>query len=371
VLLSASLARGAPQDPAGAAPALRQGAFYTEAEARARLEEYARTYQDREGWEARAEAIRRGILRGAGLDPLPERTPLRPAFRSGRRQKGYTVDNVAFESTPGFFVTGNLYRPRPRKAGARHPAVLLTHGHARDTASGGRFAESKQRIGGMLARAGAVVLAIDMVGYGESTQHEHRSPSTLRLQLWNAIRALDFLESLAEVDPARIAVTGESGGGTQSFLLTAVDPRIAVSVPVVMVSAHFFGGCPCESGMPIHVGPGHDTNNAEIAALAAPRPLLVISDGADWTKNVPEVEFPYIRNVYRLYGAEGNAENLHLATEGHDYGPSKRAGLYTFLGRHLGLDLSRIRSSDGSFDESRVNVHERKRLLARPPGTAR
>jgi len=366
--LLAILAPGSPggsEEPPGKSPNpwLCQGAFYTEAQGREKLAELARTYADQAGWEKRAQTIREGILRGAGLDPLPERTPLQPILRGERAHEGYSIENVAFESTPGFYVAGNLYRPWPRKAGERHPAVLLAHGHAPDPANAGRFHESKQKLGALLARAGAVVLAFDMIGYGEATQRPHKTDVTLRLQLWNGMRALDFLQSLPEVDPARLGMTGESGGGTQTFLLTAVDRRVAVSVPVVMVSAHFFGGCECESGMPIHRSPRHETNNAEIAALAAPRPQLVISDGADWTKNVPEVEFPYIRNVYRLHGAESQVENLHLANEAHDYGPSKRAGAYAFLGRHLGLDLARIKDAKGDFDESSAPLEPREALL--------
>jgi pimeloyl-ACP methyl ester carboxylesterase len=346
-------------------PWLCQGAFYTEAQGREKLAEFARTYSDRAGWEKRAQNIREGILRGADLEPLPERTPLAPILRREESKGGYSITNVAFESTPGFYVTGNLYRPWPRKEGQHYAAVLLTHGHAADPTSGGRFAPSKQKLGGLLARAGAVVLAIDMIGYGEATQRPHKTDVTLRLQLWNAMRAVDFLESLPEVDPARIGITGESGGGTQAFLLAALDPRIAVSVPVVMVSAHFFGGCECESGMPIHRSPRHETSNAEIAALAAPRPQLVVSDGEDWTKNTPEVEFPYIRNVYRLYGAEDRVVNLHLGGEGHDYGPSKRAGALAFLGRTLGLNLDPIKTATG-FDESLVPLEPREKLLVFP-----
>jgi dienelactone hydrolase len=329
---------------------LCQGNYFTEAEGKASLEQFASTYQDVAGWERRAERIRQGIREGAGLPNSPVTTPLNPIIHSKRTYDGYTVENIAFESMPGLFVTGNLYKPLKKLTS--YAAILSPHGHGTDP----RFKENVQKRCAVLATMGAVVLAYDMIGYGDSHQCDHKHSKALAIQAINSQRAIDFLLTIPDVDSTRIGVTGESGGGTQTFLLTALDKRIKVSVPVVMVSAHFFGGCICESGMPIHKSSSHQTSNVEIAALAAPRPMLLISDGKDWTKNTPQVEYPYIKNIYRLYQREDYVENLHLPDEGHDYGISKRNGAYQFLAKHLKLTAPSLKSSNGKVDESFVKV---------------
>jgi dienelactone hydrolase len=341
-----------------------RGQCHTDDEAAEMLKRMAGEYDSKAEWQARAESIRAGVLRGMRLERVPEPCPLKPIRHSVRKEKGYTVENVAFESLPGFWVTGNLYLPADAKdSDAKLPGVLCPHGHLADN----RLIEQTQKRCAALARMGAVVFAYDMIGYGESTQMPHGHSQGARLQTYNSRRALDFLLSRGKVDEKRLAVTGESGGGTQSFLLAATDPRIDVSVPVVMVAAAFYGGCTCESGMPIHKSAQHETNNVEIAASIAPKPLLVISCGADWTKNVPDVEYPYMKRIYELMGAANNVENAHFADEQHDYGPSKREAMYRFLAKHLKLDLSRISDTSGKIDESFITVHDRGDLLVFSP----
>ncbi len=331
-------------------PLLCMGDYWTEDDANLMMKSFAAQWSDLESWESRADVIRRGIIEGMQLEKMPAMEgAFNTILHSRREMDGYAVENIAIESFPGFWITGNLYTPLSPKA--TNPAVLCPHGHAADK----RLTADVQIRSAALARMGAIVFAYDMVGYGESHQVDHRIPIALVLQTFNSGRVLDYLLSRPDVDPDRIGMTGGSGGGTQTFMLTAIDPRIAVSVPVVQVSAHFFGGCVCESGMPVHNSGHHQTNNVEIAALCAPRPMLLISDGDDWTRNTPRVEYPYIQKVYALYHAEHRVENVHLPAEKHDYGPSKRKAAYNFLGHHLGLNTGAL-PYDSGYEEYFVKV---------------
>ncbi len=334
------------------------------------LAEARGTWSDRGSWEARSGRIRRHLARTLRLDPFPAAGEVGVETTGQRELDGYAVSNVRFETMPGLFVHANVYEPAASE-GPR-PLVLRSHGHFRgtDTDPEGRFQGDVQRLAGVLARAGAVVITWDMMGWGESHQITHRRPETTALQTFNTMRLLDVALATLDVDPDRIAMTGSSGGGTQTFLATALDPRIDVCAPVVMVSAHFFGGCKCESGLPVHdvpagdAGPRLRTSNVELAALAAPRPQLLVSVGGDWTRNTPEVEYPYLRDVYAALGAAGAVGNAHFADEQHDYGPSKRRAVVDFLAGELGLDRGAMLDEAGALREAAVTVLPRSDLVA-------
>ena len=339
---------------------LCQNRYWTEDEANIVMKEMLQNWNDLDSWKNRTEAIRNQIINGSEINKMPKiEGDFKTIISFSRKMDGYIVENIAIESYPGYFITGNLYSPDPAKG--KLAGILSPHGHWVDR----RFSEEVQKRCATIARSGALVFAYDMVGYGESTEIDHKNfPKGLLLQTWNSKRVLEYLLSRDDVDPNRIGITGASGGGTQTFLLTAIDNRIKVSAPVCMVSAHMFGGCYCESGMPIHKNDNFQTNNVEIAALTAPRPLLLVSNGHDWTRNTPSVEFPYIKKVYALYNAEHKVVNVHLPSEKHDYGYNKRTAVYNFLSTHLKLDMDKIPYLlDHGYDESFVELLEKEDLM--------
>lgn len=343
-------------------------------EGAARLEALKALYNDQASWQARRNQLEVGI-REALL--LPENTAGMPLPQSLRtktieRKEGYTIENLALEILPGVWVTGNLYRPTQIDSSAKWPAILSAQGHGRlePSASAARFEPSGQVRCALLAKMGAVVYHYDMFGSGESGLHfgheAHRTGMAQAIQTFSSMRIIDYLVSLPYVDPMRIGMTGASGGGTQTFLATAVDPRIAVAVPVVQVSCFFPGGCPCESGRPIHLMCQPASNNAEITAMAAPRPLLVVSDGGDWTRTVDQVEYPFIKRTYSFYGKEALVENVHLSDEKHDYGPSKQVAMFNFMAKHLGVDASSVKKENDEYDFSSVQPIDWEELLVFP-----
>ncbi|PQO39846.1 acetylxylan esterase [Bremerella cremea] len=336
--------------------------------------------ESKEAWQVRAEEVRTQLKVALGLWPMPPKSDLNLERVNVQKFDRYQVTGVRFESMPGFYVTGSLYEPVGKDG--PFPAVLCPHGHW----TNGRFYEAndgeikKQIESGAesiaetaknpmqarcvhLARMGCVVLQVDMLGYADSQQLSfelvHRfgkqrpemntnqrwgffSPqaeshleSVMGLQIWNCIRSLDLLESLESVDKSRLAVTGASGGATQTMIVGAIDPRIAAVFPAVMVSTAMQGGCTCENCTLLRVG----TGNVEFAALFAPKPQgLTAAD--DWTKEVETKGFPDLKRLYALMGAE---DKVHLTARtefGHNYNAVSRRAMYELFNDALGLNAS-------------------------------
>lgn len=286
---------------------------------------------DKADWLQRRDWIREHIRIAAGLWPEPPRGELKPKRLDRKTFDGYVREKIYFQSYPGVLVTGALYAPADAKD--KLPGVLCPHGHWKT----GRLEEPVQARCINFAKQGYVVLAIDMVGYNDNGPIGHGFQgdalwglSLGGLQLWNCIRSLDLLASLENVDPQRIGVTGASGGGTQTFMVSAIDERVKVAAPVCMISAHFQGGCLCENVPLMRVR----MNNMEIGAAMAPRPLVLVSATGDWTKNTPEVESPAIRRVYELMGATKKLREKQFDL-GHNYDKVSRQVVYAWFARWL------------------------------------
>lgn len=331
----------------------------------------------KEAWEKRSGEVRMRIQVATGLWPFPERTPLNARIFGRAERPDFTVDKVYFESFPGHYVTGLLFRPKG-KAG-RLPAVLSPHGHEgrlwdygekgvrQMIAAGAERFEKSGRFPQLarcatLARMGCVVFIHDMLGYADSVQipaavahrfatqrpamdtperwgffgvqAELRLQSILGVQAWNALRALDFLTSLPEVDPARIGVTGSSGGGTQTLLVCALDPRPAASFPQGMVSTSMQGGCTCENACYLRVG----TGNVEFAGLFAPKPQAMTAAN-DWTKEMMTKGYPELEKLYAMLGAKAGVKCVSQVHFPHNYNYVTRELMYSWFNRALKLGL--------------------------------
>ena len=312
-------------------------------------------------WKARREGLRKQVQSAAGLLPFPARNPLNAQVFGRIENKDYSIEKVYIETLPGFYLAGNLYRPVGKKG--PFPGMLAPHGHAQygRLEDGALFSVPSRGINH--ARQGYVVFAYDMIGYNDTMQLPHVFGNTpqeqlwsfgpLGLQTWNSMRALDFLESLSDVDPKRLLVTGESGGGTQTFLLCAVDDRPKWSAPVNMISLIMQGGSPCENAPSLRVG----TNNVEIAALMAPRPMLMVSATGDWTKNTLKEEYPAMKKIYELYDAGAQVETVQIDAP-HNYNKASREAVYKFFGKQVLGD-----GDEAKFVEKRIRQEKLQDMM--------
>lgn len=313
-------------------------------------------YSDKAAWEARRDTLKKEVRERLGIDKLlPLCSKEKPEYSKIRKFDGYTVQNFRLKTVNGHTVCGSIYAPKSK---GKHPLIICPNGHF----SNGRYGKVQQLRLGTLARMGAICVDYDLWGWGESADEvgskAHQTPEAHVMQALNGIRILDWMIQRKDVDTKRIGVNGGSGGGTQTVLLTVLDDRYTAANTVVSVSSWFDGGCPCESGMPIQLA-GGGTCNAELAAMFAPKPMMLVSDGGDWTSTTPELEYPYLQRIYGFYGAADKVSNIHLPKERHDFGDNKRNAVYKFFIDTFNLDASKL-------DESKVTIEDENALRFTP-----
>jgi dienelactone hydrolase len=282
------------------------------------------------------------------LGEFPARTALNPKIAGRLERSGYTVEKLIFESRPRYYVTANVYVPGGRAG--RFPGVICPVGHW----GAGKYYEDMQRLGAYLARRGFVVLVYDSAGQGErqqywdpvmartilspgtttwfvTTEHGYAGGQTILARdnyaaylVWDGIRALDYLSERRDVDPEKLACTGTSGGGLQTELLSAIDPRIKVSIPVC------YGGCAPDTPA------RHGLGMMDVDALIAPRPLLMVEATGDPRAAVTGKQKRH-ELIAKLYAVSDATDRTQFAIfdEPHGYGDSIRRGAYRWLSRWL------------------------------------
>lgn len=311
-------------------------------------------YKDSTEWNTRKTCLRKEVREKLQIDSiLNKRVEAKPILSKIRQYNGYSIQNFAIETLSGLYVCGSIYSPLTK---GKHALILCPNGHW----GNGRYNDDLQKRFATLARMGATCVSYDLFGWGESelqvTAAAHQTSEAQVIQIMNGLTILDYMLTRKDIDGSKVGVNGGSGGGSQVVLLTALDNRFTAACPTVSLSSYFDGGCPCESGIPVSLACG-GTNNAEMMAMFAPRPVCVISDGKDWTATVPELEFPYLQHVYRFFNAEKNVSNVHLPDEGHDFGINKRNAVYSFFINTFGLNARQL-------DETRVTIEPKEALFS-------
>ena len=317
-----------------------------EDDGRQMLDYLSTLYHNKEQWEARRDSLRKEVRQRLELDAFLDSCVLgKPLLSKIRKHDGYTTQNICIELTPGQHLFGTIYASTKK---SKHALIVCPDGHWPM-----RYRKDEQQRLGTLARMGAVCVDFDLYGWGESEKEVGaEAHHTSRAHVYQAACGyvlLDYMfKNCKDIDTERVGVMGGSGGGTHTVLLSLLDERVTASAPVVHLASHFDGGCPCESGKPVQLSAG-GTCEPELAAVMAPKPMLIVSDGGDWTSSVPTLEFPYLQRIYEFYGAKDKVRNVHLPKERHDFGKNKRQAVYDFFIDVFGLDRSML-------DENKIEI---------------
>lgn len=307
--------------------------------------------QTAEDWEAARERLRQQLRFMLGLDGFTSRPDLQATVAKTFPSQGFRVENIVFQSLPGLYVTGNLYVPD--NAPEPSPAILYVCGHApvkQDGVSLGNKTAYHHH-GAWFARNGYVCLTIDTLQLGEIEGIHHgsyregrwwwnaRGYTPAGVEAWNGIRALDYLEARPEVDPNRIGMTGRSGGGAYTWWVAALDERVRVAVPVAGITSlrnHVVDGCVeghCDCMYPLNL---YGWDFSAVAALAAPRPLLISNTDKDRIFPLDGVIRIYeeTRRIYRLLDAEQNI-GLNITEGPHKDTHELRVSAFSWFDRFL------------------------------------
>lgn len=294
-------------------------------------------------WKRERGRIRQHLLLCAGLNAQTAAFKARGRVVGRFEHEGLIVENISIETLPGLYLVGNLYRPKTHKG--RLPLILHPHGHAMNARTTPLEDYSVPHRAMNSALLGFAAFAYSMIDYDDDTrQIPHRSLlagpdkgvanvlglSLFGLHLNNSIKALDYLLSRRDIDPKRVGCTGESGGGTQTYFLAAVDERVTVAAPAVMLSGHFQGGCVCENAPGLHLR----YSNLQYAGLIAPRPMLLLGCTGDWTHHMRERELPAMRALYERYGRTSAIDGFYQDA-GHNYNQGAREAVYQWMVRWL------------------------------------
>ncbi len=322
-----------------------------EEEGKMMLDWLSSLYGNKAQWEARRDTLRKEVRQRLELDEFLDSCVLKPTLSKVRKHDGYTTQNICIELTPGQHLFGTIYTPRMK---GKHALIVCPDGHWPY-----RYRKDEQQRLGTLARMGAICVDFDLYGWGESEKEVgEKAHHTSRAHVYQAACGyvlLDYmLKNRKDIDTERIGVMGGSGGGTHTVMLSLLDERVTASAPVVHLASHFDGGCPCESGKAVQLSAG-GTCEPELAAVMAPKPMLIVSDGGDWTSTVPTMEFPYLQRIYDFYGAKDKVRNVHLPKERHDFGKNKRQAVYDFF-----IDVFHLNGT--KLDESKIEIETEQTL---------